>query len=94
MIRVVLGSAIGLVACGPVLGVLLFFLLWAIVILPLEIFIDVPTWTYWPIGILSAITAVLLVIGIVAVKVQEFDEKELIHEADVQRAKKDLGRKE
>ena len=92
-VHVVLLSALGLVACGPVLGVLLFFLLWAIIILPLELFVDVPTWTFWPIGILAAILTVLVVVGLASSEIQEFKDKELIHEADVKRAKKELGRK-
>ena len=72
--------------CGPFIAILVFLVLALIILIPLEATIGAPTWLYMIVGVLSAIITVLLVIGIAIDRA----EKDLIHKAEVKRAKEDL----
>ena len=80
-------SILGLFMCGPVLGAMVFVLLWVVIVLPLELFIGVPGWVFWPLGILATIITIMLVIGIAIDRV----EKDMLHKAEVKRAKDTLN---
>ena len=85
-------SVLGIIACGPVVFVLIFVLLALVLFLPLSLLgLGLPDWLFWIVAIIAAVVTVLVIIQIASGQVRERREKELIRKAEVRRAKKELG---
>ena len=86
-------SGFGLIACGPILFVVIFLAVVIITYIPFILFgLDMPEWLFWPLGAVALVLTIAAVIGISANRVQEEKGKKLIREAELKRAKDELER--
>ena len=88
-------AAVGLVWCGPFVFLMIALVVFALLLIPTSLLgIGADDWPGWLIAIVAIIALILTVLVLISVsagKVQDQKDKQLIRDAEVQRAKRELG---